>query len=91
MNIYAAGQPALVEDLHSISIEAGYTHNPELPVDAVFDFHLVDLGAKRQFLENVVAGLIFTTAVPCSVTEAASWAVNSSKNSPPACKPRPKC
>jgi 3-hydroxybutyryl-CoA dehydrogenase len=79
MNIYAAGQPALVEDLHAYCIEAGFTHNPELPVDALFDFHLTDLGAKRQFLENVVAEMIFTAAVPCSATEAASWAVNSSK------------
>lgn len=79
MNIFAAGQPALVEDLHAICIEAGFTHNPELPVDAVFDFHLVDLAAKRNFLENVVADLIFTTAVPCSTTEAAAWAVNATK------------
>jgi 3-hydroxybutyryl-CoA dehydrogenase len=79
MNIFAAGQPALVEDLHLICIEAGYTHNPEQPVDAVFDLELSDLVAKRQFIENVAAELIFTTAVPCSTTEAASWAVNPSK------------
>lgn len=79
MNIYADGQPALVEDLNAICIEAGHTHNPELPVDALFDFHLVDLQAKRKFLENVVAELIFTVAVPCSATEAASWAVNATK------------
>lgn len=76
MNIFASGLPALVEDLHQICNRAGYTHNPELPVDAVFDFHLADLPAKRQFLENVSADLIFTTAVPCSATEAASWTIN---------------
>src|SRR5262245_55268291 len=76
MNIFASGQPALVEDLHLICNEAGYTHNPDLPVDAVFDFHLVDLAAKRNFLENIAADLIFTAAVPCSATEAASWAIN---------------
>jgi 3-hydroxybutyryl-CoA dehydrogenase len=76
MNIFASGQPALVEDLHNICNQAGYTHNPELPVDAVFDFHLADLQAKRHFLENVAADLIFTAVVPCSATEAASWAVN---------------
>ncbi|MEK7311823.1 MAG: 3-hydroxyacyl-CoA dehydrogenase family protein [Chloroflexota bacterium] len=76
MNIFAAGQPALVEDIHNICGEAGYTHNPELPVDAVFDIHLTDLPAKRQFLESIAADLIFTAAVPCSATEAASWAVN---------------
>jgi 3-hydroxybutyryl-CoA dehydrogenase len=76
MNIFAAGQPALVDEIHNICNEAGYTHNPELPVDAVFDFHLTDLGEKRQFLENVAAQLIFTAAVPCSTTEAAAWAIN---------------
>lgn len=79
MNIFAAGQPALVEDLHVICLEAGYTHNPELPVDAVFDLHLSDLAAKHQFIEGVAAELVFTTAVPCSATEAASWAVNPTK------------
>lgn len=79
MNIFAAGQPALVEDIHLICIEAGFTHNPELPVDAVFDVHLSDLVAKRHFIENIAAELIFTTAVPCSATEAASWAVNPTK------------
>ena len=76
MNIFASGQPALVEDLHTICNQAGYTHNPEHPVAAVFDFHLADLQAKRHFLENVAADLIFTAVVPCSATEAASWAVN---------------
>src|SRR5574341_1970190 len=79
MNIFASGLPPLVEDLHEICNLAGYTHNPELPVDAVFDFHLADLGAKRHFLENVSADLIFTTAVPCSATEAASWTINPSR------------
>lgn len=76
MNIFASGLPTLVEDLHEICNLAGYTHNPELPVDAVFDFHLADMAAKRHFLENVSADLIFTTAVPCSATEAASWTIN---------------
>jgi 3-hydroxybutyryl-CoA dehydrogenase len=76
MNIYASGLLPLVEDLHELCNQAGYTHNPELPVDAVFDFHLVDLADKRHFLENVSADLIFTTAVPCSATEAASWTIN---------------
>lgn len=79
MNIFASGQPALVEDIHNICGKAGYTHNPELPVDAVFDFHISDLPAKRQFLESVSADLIFTAAVPCSATEAASWAINSTR------------
>ncbi|MBM4424046.1 MAG: 3-hydroxybutyryl-CoA dehydrogenase [Chloroflexi bacterium] len=79
MNIFASGQPALVEDIHNICNEAGYIHNPDLPVDAVFDFHLADLPAKRQFLESVAADLIFTAAVPCSATEAASWSVNPSR------------
>lgn len=79
MNIFASGLPPLVEDLHEICNQAGYTHNPELPVDAVFDFHLADMAAKRHFLENVSADLIFTTAVPCSATEAASWTINPSR------------
>jgi 3-hydroxybutyryl-CoA dehydrogenase len=79
MNLFAAGQPALVEDLHELSSKAGHTHNPDQPVDAIFDFHLTDLGAKRQFVESVAAGLIFTAAVPCSATEAAAWAINPSR------------
>ena len=79
MNIFAAGQPALVEDLHLICIAAGYTLNPDLPVDAIIDLHLSDLVAKRHLIENIAAELIFTTAVPCSATEAASWAVNPTK------------
>jgi len=79
MNIFAAGQPALVEDFHEVCNQAGYTHKSDLPVDAVFDLHLSDLPAKRHFLENIAAELIFTAAVPCSATEAASWAINPSK------------
>jgi 3-hydroxybutyryl-CoA dehydrogenase len=79
MNIFAAGQPALVEDVHLLCSDHGFTHNPELPVDAVFDLHLADLGAKRHFLENLVAEVIFAAAVPCSATEAATWAVNPTK------------
>ena len=79
MNIFASGQPALVEDIHAVCSEAGYTHNPELPVYAVFDFHITDLPEKKNFLENISADLIFTTAVPCSATEAALWAINPSR------------
>ncbi len=76
MNIFVSGHPTLAENLHALCAGAGYTHNPDLPVDAVFDFHLVDLPAKRHFLENIAADLIFTAAVPCSTTEAAAWAIN---------------
>jgi 3-hydroxybutyryl-CoA dehydrogenase len=79
MNIFAAGQPALVEDLYELCNKTGHIHNPDRPADAIFDFHLTELGAKRQFVESVAAGLIFTAAVPCSATEAAGWAINPSR------------
>jgi 3-hydroxybutyryl-CoA dehydrogenase len=76
MNIFAAGQPALVENLETISRAAGFNSNPDQPAEAIFDFHLTDLIAKRQFVESVAAGLIFTAVVPCSAAEAAAWAIN---------------
>jgi 3-hydroxybutyryl-CoA dehydrogenase len=79
MNIFATGQPALVEDLHTIASLAGYTHNPDLPVDAIFDFNLTDLPTKQSFMQSISAGLIFTAAVPCSTTEAAAWTINPSR------------
>lgn len=79
MNIFAAGQPALVEDLHTIASQAGYTHNPDMPVDAIFDFHLSDLPAKQSFMQSISADLIFAAAVPCSTTEAAAWTINPSR------------
>lgn len=79
MNIFAAGQPALVDNIHELCAGHGFTHNPDVPVDAVFDLHLTDLGGKRHFLENLVAEVIFSAAVPCSATEAATWAVNPAK------------
>ncbi len=79
MNIFATGQPALVEDLHAFASEAGYTDNPDLPVDAIFDFHLTDLPAKQTFMQSIAADLIFTAAVPCSATEAAAWTINPSR------------
>jgi len=75
MNLFITGDTQDQFTLAQVCKEAGHTGNPDLPVDAVFDMHLANLKAKRDFVAHVASDLIFTAAGPCSATEAASWAL----------------
>lgn len=75
MNLFITGDTQDQYTLAEACKQAGHTGNPDLPVDAVFDMHLADIGTKREFVAHVSTDLIFTVAAPCSATEAASWAL----------------
>ncbi len=74
MNVLLQGNAADCETFSRLCSRAGYTTDPSAGVDIAFDLHLADKAAKRALLEGVAADLILTAAVPCSATEAASWA-----------------
>lgn len=73
MNLSFVGKSADIELLRQRASAAGHTLDDGTP-GALFEFHLSDKSAKRAAIAATTAGLVFTTAVPCSATEAASWA-----------------
>ncbi|MEK7277795.1 MAG: 3-hydroxyacyl-CoA dehydrogenase family protein [Chloroflexota bacterium] len=74
MNIAFLGNSLARDPLEQLCHSAGHSLGSAAPVDAFFDLHLVDKDAKRAAIAGATADLILTAAVPCSATEAASWA-----------------
>ena len=74
MNISINGDPLVCESFEQLCRRAGHITDPSLPLDACLDLTLTDKAAKQTLLQQAAAPLILTAAVPCSATEAASWA-----------------
>jgi len=74
MNVTLLGNPTHRASFEELCRAAGHTFNSSAAAGILFDLHLVDKDAKRAAIAGATADLILTAAVPCSATEAASWA-----------------
>ncbi len=84
MNVLLGGDPPFTDELTALFQRAGHQvtrwsaadPDPPASVDLAVDVHHRDLAAKRRFvqhLDQAPESLLLVSALPVSVTEAASW------------------
>ncbi len=84
MNVLLGGDPPFTDELTALFRRAGHqvipwaAEEPELPasMDLAVDVHHGDRAAKRRFIQGMDQApetLLLVSALPVSVTEAASW------------------